>query len=65
MYTSIRECLPTNKTNISIGYTTTTLSRLTYHLSENSAIKQYLIIKHNNKTNQLTSYDYKSSKKYA
>ena len=31
--------------------------RLTYHLSENSAIKQHLIIKHNNTTNQLTLSD--------
>ena len=30
---------------------------VTYHLSENSAIKQHLIIKHNNSTNQLTSSD--------
>ena len=43
-----RKCLPKNKNNIYIGYTTTTLSRrLTYHLSENSAIK-HLMIKHNN-----------------
>ena len=48
-----RECLLKNKNNSYIGYITTTLSRhLTYHLSENSAIKQHLIIKHNN---QLTS----------
>ena len=40
------------------GYTMTKLSRrLTYYLSENSAIKQHLIIKHNNRTNQLTSSD--------
>ena len=38
------ECLPKNKNNSYIGYTTTTLSRLTNHLSENSAMK-YLIIK--------------------
>ena len=39
-----------------IGYTTTTLSHcLTNHLSENSTIKQHLIIKHNNSANQLTS----------
>ena len=51
-----RECLPKNKNNPYIGYTTTMLShRLTYHLSENSTIKQHLIIKHNNSTNQLTS----------
>ena len=31
--------------------------RLTYDFSENSAIKQYLIIKNNNSTNQLTSSD--------
>ena len=30
---------------------------LIYHLSKNSAIKQHLIIKHNNSTNQLTSSD--------
>ena len=42
--------------NSYIGYTTTTLSRcLTYYFSENSAIKQNLIIKHNKNTNQLTS----------
>ena len=41
------------KNNSYIGYTTTMLSRLTYHLSENSAIK-HLIIKHNS-TNQLIS----------
>ena len=47
-----REWLPKNKNNSYIGYTTTTLSRrLTYHLSENSTIKQHLIIKHNNRTN--------------
>ena len=35
-----REGLPKNKNNSYIGYKTTTLSRrLTYHLSENSAIK--------------------------
>ena len=35
-----QECLPKNKNNSYIGYTNTTLSRrLTYHLSENSAIK--------------------------
>ena len=33
------------------------LSHLSYHLSENSTIKQHLIIKHNNSTNQLTSSD--------
>ena len=53
-----RECLPKDKNNSHIGYTTTTLSRhLTYDLSENSAIKQHLIIKHKNSTNQLTSSD--------
>ena len=29
----------------------------TYHFSEKSVIKQHLIIKHNNSTNQLTSSD--------
>ena len=52
-----RVCLPKNKNNTYIGNTTTTLSRhLTYHLSENSAIK-HLIKKHSNSTNQLTSSD--------
>ena len=38
--------VPNNKNNIYVGYATTTLShRLTYHLSENSTIKQHLIIK--------------------
>ena len=47
-----RECLPKNKNNSYIGYTTTTLScRHTYNLSGNSAIKQHSIIKHNNSTN--------------
>ena len=50
------ECLLKNKNNFYIGRTTTTSScRLTYHLSENSAIKQYLIIKYNNINSQLTS----------
>ena len=50
------ECLLTNKNNSYIGYTTTTLyHHLTYHLSENSAIKQHLMIRYNNSTNQLTS----------
>ena len=50
-----QECLPKNKNNSYIGYSTTTLSHhLPYHLSENSTIK-HLIIKHNNSTNQLTS----------
>ena len=51
-----REYPPAKKQkNSYIGYTTTTLSRrLTYQLSENSAIK-YFIRKHNNSTNQLTS----------
>ena len=41
-----------HKNNIYIGYTNTILSRrLTYHLSENNAIAQHLIIKHNNCTN--------------
>ena len=43
------ECLSKNKNNIYIGCKTTKLShRLTYHFFENSAIKQNLIIKHNN-----------------
>ena len=51
------ECLPKNKNNSYIGYTTTTLSHcVTYHLSENSDIK-HLIIKYNNNSNQLTSFD--------
>ena len=38
------ECLPKNKNNIYICYTTATLSRrLSYHLSENNAIKQHLL----------------------
>ena len=53
-----RECLSKNKNNSNIGCTTTTLSRcLTYHLSENNAIKQHLIKKHNNSINQLTYFD--------
>ena len=54
-----RECLPKNKNNSYIGYTTKTLSRrLTYNLSENSTIEQHLIKKkHNNSNNQLTSTD--------
>ena len=51
---------PENQNNFYIGYTTTTLSRcLTYYLSENSITKQHLIIKCNNSTNQLTSFDVK------
>ena len=42
---------------LTLAITSTMLSHcLTYHLSENSDIKQHLIIKHNNSTNQLTSY---------
>ena len=53
-----RECLLKNKNNSYTGYTTTILTRrFTYHLSENSTIKQHLIIKHNKSTNQLTSSD--------
>ena len=50
--------VPHEKLNISyIGCTTTTLShRLTYHLYKNSAIKQRLIIKHYNCTNQIISF---------
>ena len=51
------ECLPKNKNNSYIGYTTTLSCCLTYHLSENSTIKQHLIIKHNNYTNQLITSD--------
>ena len=51
-----QECLSKNKNNTYIGYITTTLSHcLTYHLSENSAIKQDLIIEHNNSTHQFMS----------
>ena len=42
------ECIPKNKFNTYIGHTTTTLfCRLTYHLSDTSAIKQQIITKHN------------------
>ena len=52
-----QECVPKNKNNYNIGYTTATIShRRTDHLSKNSTIKQYLIIKHNHSTIQLTSY---------
>ena len=48
-----REYLLKNRINTYIGYTTTTLSRrLINHLSENCTVKQHLIIKHNNSTNQ-------------
>ena len=58
-----QECIPKNKTNSYIGYTTTTLSHhLSYHLSENSAIKQHFIIKHSNSTNQLPSSDVRKKK---
>ena len=50
-----RECLPKNKDNSHNGYTTTLSRRLTQHLSEKSAIKQNLSIKHNTSTNPLTS----------
>ena len=51
-----RGCLTKNKNDNYIGYTTTTLSsRLTYLLSENSVIKQDLIMKYYNSTDQLTS----------
>ena len=54
----LREYSPKIKNNSYIGYTTATLSRrLIYHLSENSVIKQHLIIKHYNSTTQLTSSD--------
>ena len=51
--------VPLEKQNNSyIGYTTTALSHcLTHHVSENSALKQHLIIKHNNSTKQLTFSD--------
>ena len=52
---SILRVPPDKQDNSYIGFTNTTLSRrLSYHLSENSAIK-HLIIKHNNSTKQLTS----------
>ena len=53
-----QECLSEKdfKINTYIGYTTTILSRrVTYHLSDISAIKQYLITKHNDK--KITSSD--------
>ena len=50
------ESLPKKK-HIYIGYTTTIISRRLTYLSENSTIKQDLIIKHNNNTDQLTSFD--------
>ena len=47
-----QEFLPKNKNDSYIGYTTSMLSRrLTYHLSENNALKQYFIIKNNYSTN--------------
>ena len=53
---SFQECLPKNKNNSHIDNTTTMfIHRLTYHLSEKSIIKQHLIIKRNNSTNQLIS----------
>ena len=53
-----RKCLPKSQNNSYFGYTTTTFSHcLKNHLSGNSAIKQYLIIKHSNITNQLTSLE--------
>ena len=58
---SISRVTPEKQKNSYIGYTTTTLSRVTLHLCENSAIKQYLIIKRNNNTNQLTSTDVRKS----
>ena len=55
-----QEYLLKSKNNSYIGYTNTTLScSLAYHFSENSTIKQHLIIKHNNSTNHLTSSDVK------
>ena len=54
---SILRVPPKNKNNSYIGCTTTLSCHLTYHHSGNSAIKQHLIIKHNNITNQLTSSD--------
>ena len=53
-----QKCLLKIKNNIYMGYASTTLSRhLTYHLSENSTIKQHLIIKYNKSTDQITSSD--------
>ena len=50
-----RECLPKNKNNSYISYTTTTLCHcLTYRLS---AIKQHLIMKPHDSTSQLISSD--------
>ena len=54
-------CLPKNKNNPYFGCTTTLFHHLTYHLCENSAIKQHLIIKPNNSTNQLTYSDVRKS----
>ena len=53
-----RECFSENNItpNIYIGYTTTTLScRLTYHLTDISAIKQHIMTKHNKDTDKLKS----------
>ena len=54
---AFQEGLPKNENNSYIDYITTTLSRLTNHLSENNTLKWHLIIKHNNSTNQLISSD--------
>ena len=61
-----RECLLENnlKVNTYIGHTTVTLSRrLTYHLSDTSALKQHLMTKYNNDTDKLKSSDIKKKKK--
>ena len=56
LYIHFESASQKTKKNSYIGLTTTMLSRcLTYYFSENSAIKQHLIIKHNNSANQQTS----------
>ena len=58
LYVHFKSAFPKNKNNSYIGSTTTTLFRcLIYLFSENSAIKQHLIIKRNNSTNQFISSD--------
>ena len=58
-----RECLKKKKQKKTKKKTILTLAiqpqshRLTNHLSENSSLKQHLIIKHKNSTNQHTSSD--------
>ena len=50
---SISRVPPEKQIVLTLAITTTLSRHLTYHLSENSAIK-HLIIKHNNSINQLT-----------